>query len=614
MDEVPTARPRCSISGWIRGRTSGWITGGVRSRISGRATGGIRGRISGRVATVFDIRLARHAPATTRCLVVCMVLASGTAACVIAQAALLAHALSALAVPPALAAVVAVRAVLAWAGEFAAHRTAAEVASRLRTRLLARAVRNGPCPRPTEPAALVARVDALAPYFSRCLPRLSVAVVVPAAMLAALAVADLLSAGIVLATLALFALCGRLVGGPAAARAVRQRRTADALAAHFTDLVAGLPTLTVYGRARAQGWHIARATEQYRMAALVTSRLSFRSALVLEAAATFSVALVVLSAGLRLASGALTLQSALFAALLTVEAGLPLHRLTGHLRAGRGSLAAVGGILDFLETPARPAERGSARSWEGNGGSRGGEDCSRGGQGGPGGGERGDLADPRSLTIRVEDVVIARSPGPSQGAVSLTLTPGTTTALAGPPGAGKSDLIAALLGFETPIAGRIMVGDRRLVAGESWRNRIAWVPQRPALFAGTVADNIAVAVPGARADAVAKAAAAAGVTSSTHLDARLGPGGSGLSTAGRRQVALARAVLRCDLLDPPLLLFDEPTADLGVLAEIEMAEAIGALLPGRTALIVTRRRTLLGRADHVVALGRPGAAPMPVPA
>ncbi|GAA2094420.1 ATP-binding cassette domain-containing protein [Actinomadura alba] len=574
VDGVPAARPRCSITARIRGGA----------------------------ATVLDARSSRRAPAVTRCLVVCVALASATAACVIAQAALLAHALSSLTVPAGLAAVVAGRAVLAWAGESALRRTSAGVASRLRGRLLAQAVRNGPSPPAGEPAALLARADSLTPYFTRCLPRLAAAVVVPSVALAAMAVADPPTAGAALAAAAVLVLPallllrpGRFAGGRAADRAAQRRRTADGLAGHFTDMVAGLPTLTVFGRARAQGWNIARATEQYRLAANGAARPAFRSELVLEAVATLSVALVVTTAGLRVASGALSPESALFLLFLAVEGGLPLYGLAGHVRAGRESLAAAGGILDFLETPARPAERASARSRRRDG---------------------GDPADVRSMTIRVEDVVVAPGTASRREAVPLTMTlaPETTTALTGPPGTGKSGLIAALLGFETPIAGRIMVGDRRLEGGDGWRSGIAWVPQRPALFAGTVADNIAIAAPGAHGDAVAEAAAAAGVGSSIHLDARLGPGGAGLPAAGRRRIALARAVLRCALLDPPLLLLDEPTADLDVLTEIELAEAVGALLPGRTALIVTRRQALLGRADHVVSLAGAGAVTMAVPA
>jgi ABC-type transport system involved in cytochrome bd biosynthesis fused ATPase/permease subunit len=168
-----------------------------------------------------------------------------------------------------------------------------------------------------------------------------------------------------------------------------------------------------------------------------------------------------------------------------------------------------------------------------------------------------------------------------------------------------------MLGFVTPVAGRITVGHLDLVADDGWRRRIAWVPQRPALFAGTVADNIAMAVPGASPAEVREAATAAGVTGFTSLAAALGPAGAGLPAPQRQRLALARAMLRCAVLDASLLLFDEPTADADVLTEIEMCEAMDRLWSGRTALVVTDRQCLLGRMDHVV---RFGPAPVAVPA
>ncbi|MCW2904897.1 MAG: transporter, CydDC cysteine exporter (CydDC-E) family, permease/ATP-binding protein CydD [Streptosporangiaceae bacterium] len=554
------------------------------------------------MAAVLDTRLMRHAAAMARYLVVCVLLAGLTAGCVIAQAGLLAHALSAsmgrgspAPSPPVVAALIAlvtVRGVLAWAQGFAACRAAAAVKSRLRTRLLAHLVRLGPRVRPDEPVALMTRgLDGLDPYFSRYLPRLATAAVVPLPVVVALAAADHTAAGIVLATLPMVLLVGGLIAMHAAVRTRRHRSALQALAGHFTDVVAGIPTLKVFGRAGTRVREIVAVTEEYRRLSMDVLRLSFCSALVLEVAAALSAGLVVASVAVRLATGAMTLETGLYVLLLTPEVYLPLRRLLASFHAGRAGLAAADRAVTLLETPVpAPPARTPARSRRKG---------------------RGRLTGVRALEIRVDDVVIAHPGRAPLGPVSLTLTPGTATALIGPPGIGKSSLVAAMLGFVRPAAGRITLGYLEPATDEGWRRRIAWVPQTPALFAGTVADNIAIAAPGAPGEAVRSAAEASGVTSFTRLGAVLGPTGTGMSTAERQRIALARAVLRCAVLDTSLLLLDEPTAGLDVLAEIEASEVIQGLLPGRTALIVTDRQALLTRADRVV---RFGTAPVAVPA
>jgi len=189
--------------------------------------------------------------------------------------------------------------------------------------------------------------------------------------------------------------------------------------------------------------------------------------------------------------------------------------------------------------------------------------------------------------------------------VDFELRPGETVALVGASGAGKSTLVALLLGFARPGEGRILVGDVDLAGVDpaAWRRRTAYVPQRPTLFHGTVADNIRLGDPGAEDDAVRRAAEHAGVHEFVSAlpqgyDTLVGDAERQLSTGERRRIALARAFLR----DSPLLLLDEPTADLDPARVALVSAAIERLRPGRTVLLVAHRPEVASRADRIVRL------------
>ena len=130
-----------------------------------------------------------------------------------------------------------------------------------------------------------------------------------------------------------------------------QVRGLQRLGGHFLDVVAGLPTLKVFGRAKAQTAAIATVSAAYRRQALGTLRIAFLSSLVLELLATVSMALVAVAIGLRLMGGALSFETALFVLVLAPEAYLPLRRLGESYHAGAEGGAAASQILDLLETP-----------------------------------------------------------------------------------------------------------------------------------------------------------------------------------------------------------------------------------------------------------------------
>ncbi|MFD9773901.1 thiol reductant ABC exporter subunit CydD [[Kitasatospora] papulosa] len=545
-----------------------------------------------------DPRLLRYARATRFFLAAVVALGLVGAALVIAQAMLVAEvvvggfedglSVAGLRTPLLLLAAVALgRAGVAWLTELAAYRASAAVKSELRGRLMERASDLGPDwlggQRTGSLIALATRgVDALDDYFSRYLPQLGLAVVVPVAVLARIVTEDWVSAAIIVVTLPLIPLFMILIGWATQSRMDRQWKLLSRLSGHFLDVVAGLPTLKVFGRAKAQAESIRSITSQYRRATLKTLRIAFLSSFALELLATLSVALVAVTIGMRLVHGELDLYTGLVVLILAPEAYLPIRQVGAQYHAAAEGLSAAEEIFAVLET--EPVAGGSQ-----------------------------DV--PQQLRLELDGVTV-RHRGrtePSLDAASLVVEPGETVALTGPSGVGKSTLLSVVLGFTVPDQGRVRVGgtDLSALSQERWREQIAWVPQRPHLFAGTIADNVRLARPEADDAAVMSALREAGAYDFVAelpdgAGTPLGEDGAGLSAGQRQRLALARAFLA----DRPLLLLDEPTASLDGETEAGIVDAVRRLAEGRTVLLVVHRPALLSVADRVVAL-EPGPGGLP---
>ncbi|MCX4465421.1 thiol reductant ABC exporter subunit CydD [Streptomyces albidoflavus] len=543
-----------------------------------------------------DPRLLRYARATRFFLAAVVVLGALGAGLVIAQAMLLAELIVSsfeqrfdtgdLTTPLLLLVAVALgRALVSWLTELAAHRASAAVTSELRMRLVERAGQLGPGwlgdRRTGSLIALATRgVDALDDYFARYLPQLGLAVVVPVAVLARIVTEDWVSAAIIVVTLPLIPLFMALIGWATQSRMDRQWGLLSRLSGHFLDVVAGLPTLKIFGRAKAQAESIRRITHDYRRATLRTLRIAFLSSFALELLATLSVALVAVTIGMRLVHGDMDLYTGLVILVLAPEAYLPLRQVGAQYHAAAEGLAAAEEVFAVLETPVP---------------------------------HRGTQAPPAGA-LAFEGVTV-RYPGRDAPAVreaTFTVEPGETVALVGPSGCGKTTLLQAALGFVAPAEGRVTVGGTDLaeVDREQWHQRIAWVPQRPQLFAGTVAENVRLARPDASEAEVARALEQAGAREfvaglPAGAETELGEDGAGLSAGQRQRVALARAFLA----DRPVLLLDEPTASLDGASEEAVVEAVRRLAVGRTVLLVVHRPALLAVADRVVRLDEVTKAP-----
>ena len=494
-----------------------------------------------------------------------------------------------------LAGIVVVGAVASYVVDAATARASGLVSTDLRHRLLSATAEADPLAqsrrRSGELTLLATRgLAAIEPYLTRYLPSMVLAAVLPVAALVAIVALDPLSGLIVALTLPLVPVFAVLVGVGTRDRAERQWRRLSALAGHFVDVVRGLPTLVVHRRATAQSATIRRVTGRYRRATLDTLRLAFASSAVLELVATLSVALVAVCVGLRLASGGIDFRTAMVVLLLAPEAYWPLRRMGAEFHAAAEGTAAFEAATTLLDVPAAPDRPALPATG------------------------------PRPLAVRGLTVLWPERETPALRAVDADIPAPGLTAVTGPSGCGKSTLLATLLGElgrdnGAVRAGRIRVGDDDLLTADpgSWQRQVAWLPQRPWLVAGTVADNVRVGRPDATDADVWAALEQVGLgelvaTSPDGIDTQLAEDASDWSAGQRARLVLARVVLA----DRPFVLLDEPTAHLDAETEAVLLDTLRRLARRSTVVVVAHRDAVVAAADHEVRL--PAPAPVAAPA
>jgi ABC-type multidrug transport system fused ATPase/permease subunit len=281
----------------------------------------------------------------------------------------------------------------------------------------------------------------------------------------------------------------------------------------------------------------------------------------------------------------LSFSTALAVLIITPEFFLPLRALAIRYHAGAAGRTAAERLTSILETPpsrtgppshavAVPTASPAARS----------------------------VAEP----IRFREVWFGHRPdAPVLQGFDLDVAPGRLLALVGASGAGKSTTLALLLRFAELDRGTIHVGDTdlRSIPPADWRSQVAWVPQRPNLGSGTIADAIALADPEVDDEAVVAAARLAQADTFVRRLRRgyatpIGESGVRLSGGQRQRLALARAFLR----DGPVLILDEPTSHLDARTEAGVVDAIRSRVPGRVVLVVSHRRRVVEAADEVAVM------------
>lgn len=484
----------------------------------------------------------------------------------------------------ALAATVALRAFTVWAMDATAAAGAARVKSQLRVAVLAAVRKLGPDWAARKGSATAATVigpglDALDGYFAKYLPQLVLTVVATPLLVLVVLLNDWVSALIVVIALPLIPIFMVLIGLATQAVQRKQWDSLQRLSGAFLDVVGGLSTLKIFGRERRQLVRIHRVTDDYRVETMKVLRLSFLSGFVLELAGSLSVALIAVTAGLRLLDGQLSLGVGLFVLILAPEVFLPLRNVGAQFHAAADGVAASQEIFEIIEAAdALPAA------------------------------EQADAvpAAPHGAALRVEGLGIRRGDRLIVDDFSAGFEPGAVTVLSGQSGAGKSSIVAAIQGF-LPHEGEIVlaaagddVGARRVTGAD-----IAWCGQTPGLAAGSVADNVALGSRLGGAERGRLVQASLRLASASEIDPalELGVAGSGLSGGQAQRVAIARAFYRWKELGTPVLIFDEPSSALDAATEADVIASLrAAAADGAIVIVISHREAVIAAADRVVSL------------
>lgn len=491
------------------------------------------------------------------------------------------------------------RGLLMWSSETISSRMVGQVKTGLRQQLVSHLLALGPTyvqkERSGELAnSLLEGVEKLDPYITRYIPQMAISTVVPITILIVVFAQDWISGLILLVTAPLIPLFMILIGKGAQKLNERQWQTLSLLSAHFLDILQGLQTLKIFGRSKAQTSVMSRISEEYRDRTMSVLRVAFMSALVLELLTTLGTAMVAVEIGLRLVAGDMSFVAGFFVLLLTPEFYSPIRQLGVQFHAGLEGKVAARRLKEILATPMPVPSMDGVQRAETE--------------------KFAPLRDgtPTFLTHSHPCITLSevnfQYPEASITAVrnvSFTTVPCERVALIGDTGAGKSTLLRLIMGFLEPSQGQIMMDgvDLSQVPLAEWRRQLAYVPQKPHLFYGSVLDNLRMANPLCDDAQVVIAAKRAGADEFIRklprgYETHLGENGARLSGGEAQRIALARAFLR----DSPILLLDEPTAHLDAESEWAISQAVDELLKTKTAIIVAHRLSTILRADQILVM------------
>ncbi|NTU52636.1 MAG: thiol reductant ABC exporter subunit CydD [Chlorobiaceae bacterium] len=476
-----------------------------------------------------------------------------------------------------------------WAGHHEAKKAAIAIRKSLTERLSCTIAALGPSFARSEQSGrivttLLKGVESVDAWFSQYIPQLFLSLIIPVVILVAIFPADWLSGLILVLTAPLIPFFMILIGKKASAATEKQWKTMSRMSGHFLDMLQGLSTLKLFAQTKSRRDGVVEASENFRRSTMQVLKIAFLSSLTLELVGTLGTAVVAVSIGMRLVSGALPFRPGLFALLLVPEFYLTLRQLGTKFHAGMEGVTASKEMYEILDRAPGIPEAGSNTLTAG---------------------------EASTLPIVIDKLSYSFPGGkkPALDGVSLSIEPGTVTALTGPSGAGKSTLLNLLLRFIEPSEGAIALGSRRVreFTLDSWYEHIAWVPQHPFLFNATIRENLLMARRNANTQELEKALKEAGLLDMVRslpdgLETMIGEQGARLSGGEAQRLSLARAFLK----DAPVLLLDEPTSNTDPILEAQLRKAMEVLMQGRTVIMIAHRLETIRNADRIVVLDEGG--------
>lgn len=443
-------------------------------------------------------------------------------------------------------------------------------------------------------------LDQTKTYIQTIMPKMLDMSFIPIVVLVVVWWQNWLAGVVLLVVLPLLLFFMALLGMAARDKANRQYDEFQLLNNRFVDTILGLPTLKMLGVSQDYEGEIYSVSERFRKRTMAVIMVAMSSSFALDFFTTLSIAVVAVFLGVNLINATVSLFPALFVLILAPEYFLPIRQFGSDYHATLNGKNALANISDVLDSPdpvhddtftCAPWNEHSALSLEHI-------DFAY---------ERTqDAADNDDGKKHDDDAHIVASHEHALHDISMDVHGWESVAIVGASGSGKSTLIDLLAGFHIPQSGSIKLDGTSTnhLNMSAWQQHIWYIPQKPYIFHGSIADNIRFYTPQANEEQVLKAASQAGLndwlaTLPGGLHTAIGEGNRAISGGQAQRIALARVILDDSR---EILLFDEPTAHLDIETEYELKQALIPIMKRHLVIFATHRLHWLDSVDRVIVL------------